>query len=122
MSDSVLNTRIIPATNGEPDKLPKSASRISIGESYDFSALFIPAGLTNSIDNFTYSFEVKKYPGDTATISGALSTLSNGYITGALTQAQTALLSVGLWQLIISATDGAELQHQVQRIEVKEVW
>jgi len=113
---------IVATTNGEPNVIPKSASRISIGESYDFKALFIPQGLTNVIEDFTYSYEVKQFPGDTATISGTLTTLSNGYITGSLTQAQTALLSVGLWQLIISATDGTELQTQVQRIQVKEVW
>jgi len=113
---------LVPTTNGKPDTIPKPANRIAIGESYDFEALFVPQGLTNEIEDFTYTFEVKQHPGDTATISGTLTTLNNGYITGTLTQAQTGTLSVGLWQLVITATDGTEKQTQVQRLEVKEAW
>ena len=102
----------------KPASLPGPANQLIKGKTYDFKSLFE----SDTVASYTYSFQVKKYPGDVATISRALTVLNNGYITGTITAAESATLSVGLWQIIVTGTDGTESQDHIQRVQVKEAW
>ncbi len=102
----------------KPASLPGAASQLIKGKTYDFKSLFE----SDAVASYSYSFQVKKYPGDAAAISRALTALSAGHITGTITAAESATLSVGLWQIIVTGTDGTESQDHVQRVQVKEAW
>lgn len=94
-----------------PDKVPQ-------GTNYDFS--FALDG--QNLSGFAYTLEAKQYPGDTASISRAVTPNSLNVVLVTLTPAETAAMAIGLWYITIKSVDTDETLQGVKRIQITKPW
>lgn len=87
------------------------------GETFDFDT-----DITGSNESgFAVNIAVMQYPGDTPSISRALSYIS-GSFKGTLTSAETAALSIGQWFIHIRANDTDEDLRDPIKLYIAKGW
>jgi len=70
---------------------------------------------------FTTTMDVMQYPGDTPTISRAM-TYSNDKFIGTLTSAETAALAIGQWFIHIKSADSDEDLREPIKLDISKGW
>lgn len=98
--------------------------QVAQGENYDFSqtlGIDVEVG-GGDVSGFTYRVDVKQFPDDTSAISKALIDVTGATVKGTLTPAETALLAVGLWYIIITSVDPDEEIETTRRIQITQAW
>lgn len=93
------------------------------GESFPFSFDLVGGSDDNSIDDWVCTIEVKKFPGDTASISRVI-TPTGSVWSGFLTQAETSALAIGTYRLIGVLTNSTtdEEQQIPVRFNITDTW
>ena len=86
------------------------------GASYDFTVT------VSGDDTLTGTYEVKQYPGDTATLTGSLTSEGDGDFSGTLSGADTLTLGVGQWIIFTEFTDSDEDVSDPQKIYISVAW
>lgn len=106
-------------TVSNTDTPPGIITPVRQGESFDFSF-----GLDGeSITDWVCTIEVKKFPGDTASISRVI-TPTGSVWSGFLTQAETSALAIGTYRLIGVLTNSTmdEEQQIPVRFNITDTW
>lgn len=98
--------------------------QVAQGENYDFSQTLgvdVEVGGTD-VSGFTYRVDVKQFPENIAAISKALTDVEGATVKGTLTPAETALLKIGLWYIVITSVDPDEEIQTIKRIQITKTW
>lgn len=90
-------------------------NNIRQGETFDFT--FTISGDTS----LTGTFDVLQYPGDTPTVTRAL-TKSGDEFTGTLTAAETASLGIGQWFIHCTGSDADEEINEPVKLYISKGW
>ena len=76
----------------------------------------------DDIEQFEYQMIVKQYPDDPAQVDRILNQFDEGDVIGFLTDVETSVMDIGLWNIIIKSTDPDESLIAERRIQITKSW